>query len=89
MYSYDQHDQKIVDQRVTQFRDQTTRYLAGELSEEQFLPLRLQNGLYIQRLAPMLRIAGQSEAPWFRPPESTPSQFSFPSSIWSPSYVNY
>ena len=57
MYSYDQHDQTIVDQRVTQFRDQTTRYLAGELSEEQFLPLRLQNGLYIQRLAPMLRIA--------------------------------
>lgn len=57
MYSYDQHDQAIVDQRVTQFRDQTTRYLAGELSEEQFLPLRLQNGLYIQRLAPMLRIA--------------------------------
>jgi sulfite reductase (NADPH) hemoprotein beta-component len=57
MYSYDQHDQTIVDQRVTQFRDQTTRFLAGELSEEQFLPLRLQNGLYIQRLAPMLRIA--------------------------------
>lgn len=57
MYSYDQHDQAIVDQRVTQFRDQTTRYLAGELSEEQFLPLRLQNGLYVQRLAPMLRIA--------------------------------
>ena len=57
MYSYDQHDQTIVDQRVTQFRDQTTRYLAGELSEEQFLPLRLQNGLYIQRLAPMLRVA--------------------------------
>ena len=57
MYSYDQHDQAIVDQRVTQFRNQTTRYLAGELSEEQFLPLRLQNGLYIQRLAPMLRIA--------------------------------
>jgi len=57
MYSYDKHDQAIVDQRVTQFRDQTTRYLAGELSEEAFLPLRLQNGLYIQRLAPMLRIA--------------------------------
>lgn len=57
MYSYDQHDQAIVDQRVTQFRDQTTRYLAGELSEDQFLPLRLQNGLYVQRLAPMLRIA--------------------------------
>lgn len=57
MYIYDEHDQKIVDQRVTQFRDQTTRYLAGKLSEDEFLPLRLQNGLYVQRLAPMLRIA--------------------------------
>ena len=57
MYIYDEYDQKIVDERVTQFRDQTRRYLAGELAEEQFLPLRLQNGLYIQRLAPMLRIA--------------------------------
>jgi sulfite reductase (NADPH) hemoprotein beta-component len=57
MYVYDQHDQKIVDQRVAQFRDQTARFLAGEISEDAFLPLRLQNGLYIQRLAPMLRIA--------------------------------
>lgn len=57
MYIYDEHDQKIVDQRVTQFRDQTSRYLAGKLSEDEFLPLRLQNGLYVQRLAPMLRIA--------------------------------
>ena len=57
MYVYDQYDQQIVDQRVEQFRDQTTRFLAGELTEEQFLPLRLQNGLYVQRLAPMLRIA--------------------------------
>ncbi|MCP4212994.1 MAG: nitrite/sulfite reductase, partial [Halieaceae bacterium] len=57
MYVYDQHDQKIIDERVAQFRDQTKRYLAGELSEEEFLPLRLQNGLYVQRLAPMLRIA--------------------------------
>ncbi|GHD29698.1 nitrite/sulfite reductase [Halioglobus pacificus] len=57
MYVYDQYDQAIVDQRVEQFRDQTRRYLAGELTEEQFLPLRLQNGLYVQRLAPMLRIA--------------------------------
>ena len=45
MYVYDQHDQKIVDQRVAQFRDQTSRFLAGEISEEAFLPLRLQNGL--------------------------------------------
>ena len=56
MYIYDEHDQRIIDERVQQFRDQTERYLAGELTEEQFLPLRLQNGLYVQRLAPMLRI---------------------------------
>lgn len=57
MYKYDQYDQKIVDERVAQFRDQTRRYLAGELSEDDFRPLRLQNGLYIQRHAPMLRVA--------------------------------
>jgi len=57
MYKYDNYDQKIVDQRVEQFRDQTERYLAGEIADEEFLPLRLQNGLYVQRLAPMLRIA--------------------------------
>ncbi len=57
MYKYDDYDQRIVDERVTQFRDQTRRYLAGSLSEEEFLPLRLQNGLYVQRFAPMLRIA--------------------------------
>jgi sulfite reductase (NADPH) hemoprotein beta-component len=57
MYIYNENDQKIIEQRVAQFRRQTERYLAGELAEEEFLPLRLQNGLYIQRLAPMLRIA--------------------------------
>lgn len=57
MYVYDEHDHKIIQERVAQFRRQTDRYLAGELKEEQFLPLRLQNGLYVQRLAPMLRIA--------------------------------
>ena len=57
MYKYDSYDQRIVDERVAQFKDQTERYLAGELSEEQFLPLRLQNGLYVQRYAPMLRVA--------------------------------
>ena len=56
MYQYDEYDQKIVRERVAQFRGQTNRYLAGELKEEEFLPLRLQNGLYVQRLAPMLRI---------------------------------
>ncbi len=56
MYIYDQYDQEILRQRVAQFRDQTERYLAGDLSEAEFLPLRLQNGLYVQRLAPMLRI---------------------------------
>lgn len=57
MYQYDPIDQRIIDERVAQFSDQTQRYLRGEISEEQFLPLRLQNGLYVQRLAPMLRIA--------------------------------
>ncbi|MCS5588223.1 MAG: nitrite/sulfite reductase [Porticoccaceae bacterium] len=57
MYRYDSYDHKILDERVNQFRDQTHRYLAGEISDEEFLPLRLQNGLYVQRLAPMLRIA--------------------------------
>ena len=56
MYIYDEYDHAILKQRVAQFRDQTERYLEGSLSEQQFLPLRLQNGLYIQRLAPMLRI---------------------------------
>lgn len=57
MYIYDQYDQQLVDERVKQYRGQTERYLAGEITDDQFLPLRLQNGLYIQRLAPMLRIA--------------------------------
>ncbi|MBE0505848.1 MAG: nitrite/sulfite reductase [Marinospirillum sp.] len=57
MYVYKQVDQQLVDQRVEQFRDQTRRFLAGELPEEEFLALRLMNGLYIQRLAPMLRVA--------------------------------
>ena len=57
MYRYDELDQAFVDQRVAEFRDQTRRYLAGELSEDEFRPLRLRNGLYIQRHAPMLRIA--------------------------------
>ena len=57
MYQYDHIDQAIVDQRVTQFRDQTQRFLKGELAPETYQPLRLQNGLYIQRHAPMLRVA--------------------------------
>ena len=57
MYIYDEIDQRLVDERVAQFRDQTRRFLAGSLSEDDFRPLRLQNGLYIQRYAPMLRIA--------------------------------
>ena len=57
MYVYDEIDQRIIDERVTQYRDQTRRYLAGKISDAEFLPLRLQNGLYIQRLAPMLRVA--------------------------------
>jgi sulfite reductase (NADPH) hemoprotein beta-component len=57
MYRYDPIDQALVDQRVAQFRDQTRRFLKGELSDDEFKPLRLRNGLYIQRHAPMLRIA--------------------------------
>lgn len=57
MYSYDVHDQKLVDERVAQYREQTERFLAGEIPAEEFQQLRLRNGLYVQRLAPMLRIA--------------------------------
>ena len=57
MYRYDDIDRAMVNARVAQFRDQTNRWQAGELSDEEFRPLRLQNGLYMQRHAPMLRIA--------------------------------
>ena len=57
MYQYDHYDQTIVEQRVAQFRGQVRRYLAGELSDDEFRPLRLMNGLYLQRHAYMLRIA--------------------------------
>jgi len=57
VYIYDEIDQRLVDERVAQFRDQTQRFLAGTLSEDEFRPLRLRNGLYIQRYAPMLRVA--------------------------------
>jgi sulfite reductase (NADPH) hemoprotein beta-component len=57
VYRYDDIDQTLVAERVAQFRDQTRRFLSGELSEDEFRPLRLRNGLYIQRFAPMLRIA--------------------------------
>ena len=57
MYQYDDYDQTIVNERVAQFRDQTRRFLAGELTEDEYRPLRLMNGLYVQRYAPMLRVA--------------------------------
>jgi sulfite reductase (NADPH) hemoprotein beta-component len=57
MYLYDQYDHLIVRERVAQFRDQVARRLSGELEESEFLPLRLQNGLYMQRHAYMLRVA--------------------------------
>jgi len=57
MYQYDDFDHRLVAERVAQFRDQTRRFLAGELTEDEFRPLRLQNGLYIQKHAPMLRIS--------------------------------
>jgi sulfite reductase (NADPH) hemoprotein beta-component len=57
MYQYDFYDKALVTERVAQFRDQIERYQAGKLSEEEFLPLRLQNGLYLQKHAYMLRVA--------------------------------
>jgi sulfite reductase (NADPH) hemoprotein beta-component len=57
VYRYDEIDQRLVDERVAQFRGQTQRFLDGTLSEDDFRPLRLRNGLYIQRYAPMLRVA--------------------------------
>lgn len=57
MYQYDSYDQALVDERVAQFRDQTRRFLAGEIPDDEFRALRLRNGLYIQRFAPMLRVA--------------------------------
>lgn len=57
MYVYRPHDKQLLNERVAQFRDQTRRFLDGQLSNDEFLPLRLQNGLYIQRYAPMLRVS--------------------------------
>jgi sulfite reductase (NADPH) hemoprotein beta-component len=57
MYIYNEVDQRLVDDRVTQFRGQMQRFLDGRLSEDDFRPLRLQNGLYVQRQSPMLRVA--------------------------------
>ncbi|MDR3324262.1 MAG: nitrite/sulfite reductase [Zoogloeaceae bacterium] len=57
MYRYDDYDFALVRERATQFRDQVARWQAGELTEDEFRPLRLQNGLYVQRQAPMLRVA--------------------------------
>ncbi|HEY2629533.1 MAG TPA: nitrite/sulfite reductase [Usitatibacter sp.] len=57
MYRYDHYDHALVAERVAQYRDQTQRFLAGKLTEDEFRPLRLRNGLYIQRHAPMLRVA--------------------------------
>jgi sulfite reductase (NADPH) hemoprotein beta-component len=57
MYKYDEYDQAIVDTRVEEFRDQVTRRLSGDLTEDQFKPLRLMNGLYLQLHAYMLRVA--------------------------------
>ncbi|MFM6853259.1 MAG: nitrite/sulfite reductase, partial [Sphingopyxis sp.] len=57
MYQYDQYDQAIVDGQVSEFRDQVARRLAGEITEDQFKPLRLMNGLYLQLHAYMLRVA--------------------------------
>ena len=57
MYKYDHYDQAMVDARVAEFRDQVKRRLAGQMTEDQFKPLRLMNGLYLQLHAYMLRVA--------------------------------
>lgn len=57
MYRYNELDRRLVYERIAQFREQVDRWQRGELSDEEFRPLRLQNGLYVQRHAPMLRIA--------------------------------
>jgi len=57
MYRYDQYDQAMVDARVEEFRDQTRRRIAGKMTDDQFKPLRLKNGLYLQLHAYMLRVA--------------------------------
>ena len=57
MYRYDQYDRQIVQERITQYADQVRRRLCDELAEDEFRPLRLQNGLYLQRHAYMLRVA--------------------------------
>ncbi len=57
MYRYDKHDQRLIEERVTEFSHQTRRFLDGALSEDQFRSLRLMNGLYVERFAPMLRVA--------------------------------
>jgi sulfite reductase (NADPH) hemoprotein beta-component len=57
MYQYTEFDQQFIQARAAQYRDQLTRNLAGSLADDEFRPLRLQNGWYIQRYAPMLRVA--------------------------------
>ena len=57
MYRYTDTDRQLVRARAAQFRDQLERHLAGELAEDEFRPLRLHNGWYVQRHAPMLRVA--------------------------------
>lgn len=58
MYQYNDKDQTLIDERVTQFRDQTERYLKGEIPDDKYRALRLMNGVYVQTHAPLLRVAG-------------------------------
>ena len=69
MYQYSEFDQQFVQLRAHQFRDQLERWQAGTLREDEFKPLRLQNGWYVQRFAPMLRVAvpyGELSSPQLR-----------------------
>lgn len=83
MYQYTPFDREFIHTRAQQFRDQLTRYQSGKLSEDEFKPLRLQNGWYVQRYAPMLRIAvpyGELSAPQLRVLARIAREFDQPSS---------
>jgi len=84
MYVYQPYDQQLLDERVAEFRDQTRRYLDGKLKDEEFLVLRLQNGLYVQRYAPMLRIA----VPYGMLSSQQVRKLAFISREWDKGYVH-
>ena len=75
MYRYDEYDRTLVDQRVEQFRGQVARRLTGELSEDEFKPLRLMNGLYLQLHAYMVKTASASN--WYNAKRINESTYAY------------